>query len=257
MAKCNIEKVKNEITELIAEKRISDAISLANDYLENYYWTMKEAKEIKQIILFLDNELNIDKNNKWFNSLSKINQLKEIFKDPNSINYEWFSMYNLSFDNGYPDEEINYLEYILKSKLYKNDIKLLILEIIQDNLDKISLDNNYVLKVYSSYLKDYISIDLSKWWPLNDDLIGKFEYYHNVKQLVNQYFFKNPSFAIEAEQIIKKICIAYLNLPTQYSTNELADQICDYIEAIYSFALNEQEMNKKHHFIISILNYFA
>ena len=93
------------------------------------------------------------------------------------------------------------------------------------SLEKLS---NSIFKVYNSNLKKFLEVDLKDW----DENFHEIKYYQDIYKQIEEYFFKNPSFAKFAESIIDTISMWYFGTETDYKTNELAKNIIAYVESL-------------------------
>ena len=212
----------DEIQELIESKNYPAALKKIKEVKENIFWTMKQNDVLDQLDSLVTKLYTKKVNNEIIEKMSKDDVLNEILSK-NKINLSLFDILINRFGDQIDEKDIElYINEWLNNKKISNIDKYYILTGLK-SLEKLS---NSILSVYNSNQKRHLEINLKDW---NEDF-HQIEYYKNTYKQIEEYFFKNPSFAKFAESVIETISMWHFGTKTDYKIDELAQNIIAYIE---------------------------
>lgn len=214
----------DEIQELTEAKNYQEALKKVKEVKENNFWTMKQNEVLEQLDSVITKLYTKKVNDEIIKKMSKEDVLNEILSK-NKLNLSLFDILINRFGEQIEEKDIElYIQEWLNSKTISNVDKYYILMGLK-SLEKLS---NSIFKVYNSNLKKFLEVDLKDW----DENFHEIKYYQDIYKQIEDYFFKNPSFAKFAESIIDTISMWYFGTKTNYKIDELAENIIAYVESL-------------------------
>ena len=212
----------DEIQELTKAKNYQEALKKVKEVKENNFWTMKQNDILDQLDSVITRLYTKKVNNEIIDKMSKKDILNEILSK-NKLNLSLFDILVNRFGDQIEKRDIDlYIQEWLNSKTISNVDKYYILTGLK-TLDKLPKAK---LTVYNSNQKKILEIDLKDW----DEDFHKIQYYQDIFNKIDKYFFKTPSYSKFAEAIIDTISMWHFGTKTDYEINELSKNIIAYVE---------------------------
>ena len=212
----------DEIQELTEAKNYQEALKKVKEVKENNFWTMKQNDILDQLDSVITRLYTKKVNNEIIDKMSKKDILNEILSK-NKLNLSLFDILVNRFGDQIEERDIDlYIQEWLNSKTISNVDKYYILTGLK-TLDKLPKAK---LTVYNSNQKKILEIDLKDW----DEDFHKIQYYQDIFNQIDKYFFKTPSYSKFAESIIDTISMWHFGTKTDYEIDELSKNIIAYVE---------------------------